>query len=111
MDKIKKYRQIVQEVLSKYGSFKGIPREVETQVIFDTVRDHYQIVNVGWRELDRTYGCPIHIDIKDGKLWIQQNLTDYDFIGEMVEKGIPKEDIVLAFHPPYKRPYTGFAVA
>ncbi len=24
--------------------------------------------------------------------------------------GVGKEDIVLAFHAPYKRPYTGFAV-
>jgi hypothetical protein len=25
--------------------------------------------------------------------------------------GIPKEDIVLGLHPPYKRPYTGYGVA
>jgi hypothetical protein len=28
----------------------------------------------------------------------------------LLARGVPKEDIVLAFHPPYKRPYTGFAV-
>ena len=27
---------------------------------------------------------------------------------ELAELGVPKEDIVLAYHPPYKRPYTGF---
>jgi hypothetical protein len=30
---------------------------------------------------------------------------------ELEQNGIPKEDIVLAFHAPYKRPYTGYAVA
>jgi hypothetical protein len=25
--------------------------------------------------------------------------------------GIPKHDIVLGIHPPYKRPYTGYGVA
>ncbi|GAK60344.1 hypothetical protein U27_00235 [Candidatus Vecturithrix granuli] len=26
------------------------------------------------------------------------------------EKGVPKQDIVLAFHAPYKRQYIGFAI-
>ena len=30
---------------------------------------------------------------------------------ELVEAGIPKEDIVLAFHAPEMRPLTEFAVA
>ncbi|HFA48964.1 MAG TPA: XisI protein, partial [Bacteroidetes bacterium] len=29
----------------------------------------------------------------------------------LMEKGVPKEDIVLAFQSPFKRPYTGFATA
>ena len=110
MEEVEKYRRFVQEVLSDIAKIKDVLPEIETQLIFDTKRDHYQIVRIGWRDLDRTYGVPIHIDIKDGKIWIQQNMTDYDFIEDLLEKGIPKEDIVLAFHPPYKRPYTGFGV-
>jgi hypothetical protein len=30
---------------------------------------------------------------------------------ELVDLGVPKEDIVLAYQPPYKRAYTTFAVA
>ncbi|HBB33754.1 MAG TPA: hypothetical protein DC064_18635, partial [Cyanobacteria bacterium UBA9273] len=29
---------------------------------------------------------------------------------ELVEAGVPKEDIVLTFHAPYKRKYTELAV-
>jgi hypothetical protein len=29
---------------------------------------------------------------------------------ELVEEGIPKEDIVLAYHSPFIRQYDGFAV-
>lgn len=115
MDKVENYRQIIQEVLTDYGNYtiSGTDNadEFETQLIFDTEHDHYQILHVGWEKYKRSFAAPIHIDIKNGKLWIQQNLTDYDFIQDLIEKGIPKEDIVLAFHPPYKRPYTGFAVA
>ena len=30
---------------------------------------------------------------------------------ELVEAGVPKQDIVLAFHAPYKRKFTDFAVS
>lgn len=67
MDKIKKYRHLIQELLSEYASYSGIPREIETQIIFDTVRNHYQIVNIGWHDLERTYGCPILLTSKMAK--------------------------------------------
>jgi hypothetical protein len=34
--------------------------------------------------------------------------TGYGVANDFVAHGVPKEDIVLAFHAPYKRPYTGF---
>lgn len=115
MDKIEKYRSIIQEVLTEFARPRLLGEdnadEFDKHLIFDTVRDHYQVLYIGWESFNRTFGCPIHIDIKNGKIWIQQNLTDYDFIEDLIEKGIPKNDIVLAFHPPYKRPYTGFAIA
>ncbi len=49
------------------------------------------------------------MDIKNGKIWIQHDGTKDGVADDLVELGVPKEDIVLAFHPPYKRKYTGFA--
>ncbi|MBV7335811.1 XisI protein [Chloroflexi bacterium TSY] len=40
---------------------------------------------------------------------IQHDATDIGIANELVDRGVPKEDIVLAFHSPYKCPYTGFA--
>ena len=111
MDKITNYQNIIENLLSEIGSWKSQFPEIETQLLFDRERNHYQILNAGWRDLERTYGISIHIDIKDDKIWIQRNATDLLIAEMLVEKGIPKEDIVLAFHPPYKRLYTGFAVA
>jgi hypothetical protein len=51
------------------------------------------------------------MDIKDGKIWIQHDGTERGVANELVELGVPKDDIVLAYQPPYKRPYTTFAVA
>ncbi len=32
-------------------------------------------MNIGWQGSDRVYRCMMHFDIKEGKIWLQQNLT------------------------------------
>ncbi|PSB58833.1 XisI protein [Chamaesiphon polymorphus CCALA 037] len=49
--------------------------------------------------------------MKENRIWIQQNTTDIDLALELVEMGVPKSDIILGLHPPYKRPHTGYGVA
>lgn len=114
MDKVNKYRKIITEVLSYYAKLPSISTtsssEMEEQLILDTERDHYQILNIGWEGGKRVYYPIFHLDIKNGKIWVQEDATDFDIVGTLEEKGIEKSDIVLAFHAPYKRPYTGYAV-
>jgi hypothetical protein len=58
----------------------------------------------------RNYGCVLHLDIKDGKIWIQHDGTEEGIAKALVELGVSKPDIVLAFHDPSMRKYTGFAI-
>jgi hypothetical protein len=110
MARVEEYRGHIQQVLKKYGAYKPAYGDVEVEVICDIEGNHYQLVSVGWHGQERIYGCIAHLDIKDGKVWIQHDGTEVGIANELVELGIPKQDIVLAFHAPYKRPYTGFAV-
>lgn len=113
MEKLDQYRQWIRQLLTtqaKTGqSNAGSP--IESQLLFDSEHDHYQILDIGWDGLKRVYNCFIHIDIKDGKIWIQHNMTEIDLAQELVEMGVPKADIILGLHPAYKRPYTGYGVA
>ena len=111
MEKIEKYRDCIKQILTKYAAYKPSYGEVEVQVVFDTEHKHYQVVWVGLENKQRVYGCPIHLDIKDGKIWIQQNGTEIDLGQELVDIGVPKSDIVVGFHPPYMRQFTEFAVS
>ncbi|MFN9617084.1 MAG: element excision factor XisI family protein [Dolichospermum sp.] len=45
MDKLTQYRQIVQEILKEYGEAQPTYGNIEVETIFDTERDHYQIVH------------------------------------------------------------------
>jgi hypothetical protein len=44
------------------------------------------------------------------RIWIQYDGTEVGVANELVESGIPKEDIVLAYHSQFIRQYDGFAV-
>ncbi|MGV0027830.1 element excision factor XisI family protein [Phormidesmis priestleyi] len=111
MAKLDYYRECVQLILTKHGSYQPKHGEIDRELIFDTERDHYQILYVGWDGLKRVYHSIMHFDVKDEKIWIQQNMTDVDLAQELIEMGVSKEDIILGLQPPYKRPYTGFGVA
>ncbi len=50
------------------------------------------------------------MEIKDGKIWIERDGTEIGVANELVEAGVPKQDIVLAFRAPYKRKFTEFPV-
>ncbi|MCG5062022.1 MAG: XisI protein [Limnoraphis sp. WC205] len=110
MEKVEQYRQLVQELLQAYSEIKASNEEVEAEIIFDTLRDRYQVVHVGWSNKRRIYGCVLHLDIKNGKIWIQHDGTEGGIANELVERGVAKQDIVLGFHSPFKRKFTEFAV-
>jgi len=110
MAKLEQYRAYVQQLIKQYGDYKPAFGDIEVETVFDTERDHYELINVGWHEHKRIRGAVLHIDIKNGKIWIQHDGTERGVANDLVEWGVPKEDIVLAFHAPYRRQYTGFAV-
>jgi XisI protein len=111
VDKLTKYREYIKTLLTNYVSDDVKDDNVEVQLILDTEHDHYQWMNVGWQQLNRIYRCVMHFDIKDDKIWLQQNLTDQNPAEALVAMGVPREDIVLGLQAPYKREYTDYGVA
>ena len=110
MDTLTRYRHHIQEILEEYSAYRPSYGEVEVEQIIDPVHDHYQLMTVGWNGHQRIHGCLLHIDIKDGKIWIQHDGTEEGIANRLVEVGVPKKDIVLAFHSPFRRQFTEFAI-
>ncbi|MBD2300801.1 XisI protein [Nostoc sp. FACHB-87] len=110
MAKLDIYREYIQRLLKEYAARDLGEDNVDVQLIFDTEHDHYQLFYVGWRNRRRVYGPVIHLDIKNEKIWLQWNGTEDDIAADLVELGVPKQDIVLGFHSPYMRQFTDYAV-
>ncbi len=106
MDKIKQYQQIIKTAIKNHHHPNRIHQydEFESQVTFDDEHGHYYLINVGWNEYKRIFSCILHLDLKDDKVWIHQDWTE-GIVDDLLAMGVSKEDIVPAFHAPYKRKY------
>ena len=83
---------------------------MKTTTLSPELLHKYELVHVGWKGSTRIHGSVIHVDVREGKVWIQYDGTERGIAEELVELGIPRDHIVLAFHPPDVRSHTRFAV-
>jgi hypothetical protein len=110
MDKLARYREIIRRVMNDYAIWKPSSPQVRSEIIHDPAADHFELKYVGWDGTRRIHSCVFHLDLIDGKIWIQHDGTNRPVADELVLAGIPKEDIVLAEKTPELRSLTGFGV-
>ncbi|HEX4610507.1 MAG TPA: XisI protein [Urbifossiella sp.] len=110
MDRLTRYREAVRRVVREYAEFGRPGSGIVNEVVEDTVNDHYLLLHIGWDRRRRTHGTVLHIDLIDGKVWVQHDGTDRPVAEELAAAGGPKEDIVLAYKPADIRPHTGYGV-
>ena len=67
-------------------------------------------MHVGWDGARRVHGSAAHLDIITDKVWIQYDGTSHPVADELIAQGIPRQEIVLGFHPAEVRRLTDFAV-
>jgi hypothetical protein len=111
MEKIVRYQQIIKAILNDYIASMQANLDEEIYLVEDTNKLNFLIYHDSWKQSSRSYGCILHIRIKNEKVYVDYDGTDEGFADLFADAGIPNSDIVLAFHAPAKRQYTGFAVA
>jgi hypothetical protein len=111
MVKIKKYQKVILSILEAYAKVRYENLNAENRLIADKENHRYQVVTIGWDGRKFVHDCPLHLDIIDGKIWVQRNMTDIDLDTIFAENGVPKTDIVLGFLSPKMREYSDYAVA
>lgn len=107
MDKLSQYRAVLETLLQDYASVrKSATPNIKTQLVTDTVHDHYQLLAMGWHNNRFVYNVMLHFDLIDGQVWIQQNNTDVLVGDELIQRGIDPDDIVLGFISEQARQYS-----
>jgi len=111
MDKLNQYRDIIEKALTAIVSIPSLSTNIKDRTVFDRKADNYLIMREGWERGYHEHHCVVHIEIINGKVWIQKDGIEYGIATDLGRAGIPKSDIVLGFQPPEVRPYTEYAAA
>ncbi|MEM6501294.1 MAG: element excision factor XisI family protein [Cyanobacteria bacterium P01_C01_bin.89] len=85
--------------------------EINTIAICDRQTDNYLLIDLGWGKMGRVHDVVIHAQIIEEKIWIEIDGTEDGITPQLLELGIPKEQIVLGFMRPKRRELTEFAIA
>lgn len=102
MDKLAKYRQLLKQILSRHLELvnRRPVSGLDSELIIDEERDNYMWITIGWSGEERVDGITFFARIRNGKFLIEEDWTEDGIATELVEAGVPKEDIVIAFHEP-----------
>ena len=113
MDKLKQYRSILEDVFQAQADLMNsqpVPGE-QVDCVFDEQRNHYLLLKYGWPRGRLAHYTKLHARLQAGKIWIEADLTEEGLGNQLVEAGIPREDIVLAFNSPKGTSLSEFASA
>src|SRR2546421_1673483 len=104
MDALETFRDLIEKILLEHAATGDAHDDIKTEPVFDRQRDRYLLVDVGWDKDCPIHYCLVHVDIIDGKVWIQYDGTEDGIATELAAAGVPKDRIVLGFRPPEVRP-------
>lgn len=111
MDPVERYRAALIESLRAWEARPGPESSLRFEAVCDAERDRYLLVVTGWEGRRHVHSTLIHVDVIDGKLWIEHDQTESGLAPDLVAAGVPPDRIVLAFKSPERRAATGYAVA
>lgn len=110
MDTLTQWQALLEKTLQYYADLPYPYPDVQTYVVVSRDHNHFFLMHEGWQGNRRIHGMVVHAEIRDGKIWIHYDGIEGSITEDLVAAGVPKQNIVLAFHPPYVRAHTGYAV-
>ncbi|WGV28715.1 element excision factor XisI family protein [Halotia branconii] len=85
--------------MSDYAKLRPSHGNIPLDAIFDEMRDRYSLMQVGWNRGKWVRGNLIYVIIDNDQVIIEYDGMEYGITQDLVKKGIPESDMVLAFLP------------
>lgn len=104
MDELTHFRDIIEQALTEHAKGPYSHGELQSEVVFDRVRDRYLLLTQGWDGKKRIHHVLVHVELIDGNVWIQRDGLEEGIAPDLVRAGIPKDRIVFGYRRPETRP-------
>jgi len=111
MDTLTANRELIEQILIEIARVPYAYGKIAIQTIFDRTHDHYMLMLVGRDGNQRVHGCLVHVDLIDGQFWIQRDGTEYGVARCLLDAGVSRDHIILAFRSLAVRPHPNVTVA
>jgi hypothetical protein len=102
MDTVKSYQAVIKQVISEYAKLRPSHGNIHLEPIFDDMNSRYALMQFGWDRERRVRGNLIYVRIKNGKVLIEYDGIEGGITQDLIDRGISKHDIVLAFLPEFE---------
>ncbi|MEM1328024.1 MAG: element excision factor XisI family protein [Bacteroidota bacterium] len=100
MDKVEQYKKIIQSELEERLPLRAVNApKLTRQLMISDDKMQFVLMDVGWFKRRYLSDVIFHIGIVNNKVSIHNDFTDVGIADHLVDAGIPKSDIVLAFLP------------
>jgi hypothetical protein len=107
MEKLKKYQNIIRDLLKEFAEEKA-----GDHILADNDTHHYQLLRLG-NDMKNNYFFRVRMHFflnEEAKVCILENKTDIEVGDYLMDRGVPKSDIIPAFIPANARQLAGYAV-
>ena len=105
------WRDLIEAIITEQARTPVSHGEIALETVLDRRNDHYLLMAIGWDGYKRVHAPLLHLDILDGKIWIQHDGTEIGVANDLIAAGVPQSQIVLAFQHLSRRSLGDFAVA
>ena len=108
---LEQYREYIEDIINWRAGIGYAHGNLAMKPVFDRNHDQYLLMVIGYEGRKQVHFALIDVELRDGKFWIHYDGTEAGVATYLLEKGVPREHIVLAFKSPEMRKYTEFAAA
>ncbi|MEL7220280.1 MAG: element excision factor XisI family protein [Bacteroidota bacterium] len=107
--KNREYHNILCSILEEEKIDFPLAPDLEDIILHDAEKGHYQLLRIGWMDKKRVFQIRLHLELRDTKIWIQENNTSLALEDLLMQKGISAQQIVLGMNYPEYRQFSDFA--
>ncbi len=97
MDKVDRYRQIIQRVIEETAAMLSQGNRVAILPVCDPVHDQYLLISLGQHHDGREHDIVFHAQLRAGQFFIEDDRTEEGIGNLLIESGVSEEDIHLAW--------------
>ena len=109
-----KLTDISASILSSFANYKELyplsVTDMRSETLCANGDQHFQLIRMGWYKGKRVYKIIAHLELKADKIWIQEDNTEEGMAPFLLDQGMDKSQVVLAYFSEGHRAHTDFAI-